>query len=109
MNNRIINLTPHTIVVRLDNGTIMTFPSEGMARAGSHVETVGILNGIPLTKTSFGGIDGLPDRQDGVFFIVSRLVAEACPDRDDLLIVSETTRDENGRINGCKSLCLLNQ
>jgi hypothetical protein len=39
-------------------------------------------------------------------FIVSKIVAEANPNRDDLLIVSETVRD-GATIIGCKGLSKL--
>jgi len=58
---------------------------------------------IPLTETVFGEVEGLPEYKKGTYYIVSSLVAQACPDRSDLLIVNETVRDEQGRICGCKS------
>ena len=43
----------------------------------------------------------LPDKQEGVLYIVSRITAEALPNRDDLLMVDGTVRDDDGRIIGC--------
>ena len=63
----------------------------------------GDINGIPLTTTSFGDVIDLPAPQDGVFFIVSRLVLSACPDRNDLLVPNDLVRDDNGNIIGAKS------
>lgn len=46
----------------------------------------------------------LPPRKEGVIYLVSRQVAEACPERDDLVIVDETIRDEKGEVIGAKAL-----
>ena len=43
----------------------------------------------------------LPNEQEGVLYIVSRITAEALPNRDDLLMVDGTVRDDGGRIIGC--------
>ncbi len=61
---------------------------------------------IPLTRTQFGETENLPPQREGIYYIVSNLVAQANPDRRDLLIVDDTVRDEQGRIIGCKSLSL---
>ncbi|MFW6025472.1 MAG: hypothetical protein ACOCRX_03950 [Candidatus Woesearchaeota archaeon] len=61
---------------------------------------------IPLTKTVFGNIHGLPEYKTGIYYIVSSLVAQACPDRSDLLIPNESVRGEDGWIIGVKSLAV---
>ena len=58
---------------------------------------------IPITKTVFGEVEGLPEYSKGRYYIVSSLVAQACPNRPDLLIVNETIRDKEGKIIGCQS------
>ena len=45
----------------------------------------------------------LPSPQPDTIYIVSRLVAEATR-REDLYIVDDAVRDENGRIIGCRAL-----
>lgn len=63
------NYTPHTI--SLNNGT--QFPSEGLARvANTFTEFV---EGI--CEVHFGDIQGLPEPQEGVLYIVSALVLSA--------------------------------
>jgi len=49
----------------------------------------------------------LPDKQEGVLYIVSRITAEALPNRDDLLMVDGTVRDDDGRIIGCTGFAQL--
>ena len=106
----VINLTPHDIhIVGSDGKVIKTFPSEGVIRLSQKSEVVGYLaleNGerIPLTKTSFGEAEGLPEQKKGTIYIVSSLVCQAYPDRQDFFIPDQTVRDEKGRIVGCRSL-----
>ena len=100
----ILNMTPHWVnSVGDDNKIIKTFDSVGVARGSQQTVVIGDINGIPLTTTSFGDVVDLPAPQDGVFFIVSRLVLSACPDRNDLLVPNDLVRDDNGNIIGAKS------
>lgn len=102
---KIINLTPHTVnIVDAEGKEIIKFPSEGEARCTQAIIKVGEINGVPLTETSFGEVIGLPKEQEGVNYIVSRLVMQACKVRNDLLVPNELVRDQEGKIIGCKSL-----
>lgn len=105
-----INLTPHDInIVNDDGDLIFTIPPCGeVARVDAHTEVVGYLDfNIPLTKTVFGEVEGLREPVEGVYQIVSSLVKQRCPDRNDVVIPNESVRDEHGRIIGCKSLGLM--
>ncbi len=102
------NLTPHEVVV-FNGETKLTIKPEALsARVSSTIQVVGSINvdGTPvdITRTTFGEVEGLPEEQDGVGYIVSRLVCEACPHRRDLYIPNGSVRDESGRIVGCTSL-----
>lgn len=55
---------------------------------------------IPINKTEFGEVEGLPLPQPYTYYVVSMLVAQAMKDRQDILIVDNTVRDEKGRITG---------
>jgi hypothetical protein len=111
---KLVNLTPHTInVVASDGTTILAIePSGDVARVSSHTETTGFVTVwdgdgavlIPVTATVFGDVQGLPDPQSDVAFVVSSLVAQRVPDRDDVFIPSDSVRDNAGRIIGCRSL-----
>ena len=102
-----LNFTPHVVTVLDDqSNTIAKFPSNGIARCSTSTVDDGNLGGIPMTKTRMGDIVGLPDPQNGVFIIVSRIVCAAAPDRDDLLIVDKTVRNDAGQIIGCRSFSL---
>lgn len=103
----ILNLTPHCInVVDSEGEALMSFPSEGIARLSTTTEVVGSVNGIPLTKTVFGEVEGLPEEKEGTFIIVSAMVKSALPERHDLLVPGLQVRDDQGRVIGCKSLGL---
>lgn len=101
---RIINLTPHAVTVLREGAEPIEYPPSGaVARCATQRQVVGSLNGIPINRTEFGEVSGLPDPAPGVYYIVSTLVAQALPDRDDLLVPDDTVRDEAGRIIGCRA------
>ena len=103
----IINLTPHSISFVGDDGsTIITIePCGSLARVSASTEKTGaVINGIPVTRTVYGAVEGLPEPKDGTVYVVSSIVAARCPDRDDVFIPNESVRDSEGRIVGCKSL-----
>lgn len=101
---KIINLTPHDITIMRPDRNILILASGSLARVSAQTETIGELDGIPVTETVFGEVEGLPAPKDGVVYIVSSLVAGRVPERSDVFIPNESIRDENGRIVGCKSL-----
>ena len=101
---KIINLTPHAVNIITNSGDIITFePSGNIARCKQETVYVGDIDGIPLTSTSFGEVEDLPLPSDGCYYIVSRLIMSACPNRSDLLGPNELVRDDNGNIIGCRS------
>jgi len=101
----IINLTPHPINL-IGWGEIQP---QGLARVSSEVAPVAEINGIPITYKWLGEVTGLPPRTCGVRYIVSLMVAQALPDRDDLLVPGEVVRDDIGRVIGCQSLATLRE
>ena len=73
----IINLTPHTIVVAADfNSSRVEFPSEGIARVSSTATKVDTVNGIEVVTTTYGEVEGLPEPQEGVVYLVSMVVGQ---------------------------------
>ena len=102
------NLTPHKIIMVDDNGNVVReYVSEGIARATQTNVQVGDLDGIPLMETSFGETIDLPDFEEDVYLIVSIITANAAKANgrrvDDLIITTDTVRDADGRIAGCKA------
>lgn len=103
---KILNYTPHEVDVYVDN-KIYVFPSMGLARCKQATYSAGTLNGLPLCKTIYGEVEGLPQPQIGVMYIVSRVVRQALPQREDLLVPNDLIRDSEGNVLGCKALAVV--
>ena len=105
----IINLTPHPVnLLDVDANVVITFHSEGLARCSQNDVIIGKLNkDIILTKTNYGEVIGLPEQSPRTFYIVSRLVLNACAGkRNDLLVPNQLIRDSEGQIVGCRSFSI---
>lgn len=108
---KLVNLTPHALVIMPEgpDGPTVTIPPSGIvarcATSRVQVNTVTV-DGvtIPVNRTEFGAVTGLPDPQPDTIFVVSALVAQAVPDRQDVFIVDDAVRDEQGRIIGARAL-----
>ena len=88
---KFVNLTPHTLNV-LDEGgnVILSLPPSGeVARVDSRRTLVGYLGPVPVFKTEYGDVVGLPDPQPDTVFVVSTLVLTALASkgvtRDDVV------------------------
>ena len=110
MTTKLINLCPHAINVLDDAGkpVLTVQPSGELARVSQTEEVVAIPD-LPcvVTRQTLGTVTGLHDVNPGVFLIVSRLVAAACPEGDDLLIPGPLVRDDAGNPIGCRGLSVL--
>ena len=109
---KIVNLTPHTVSICNEDGTIVkSFVSEGIARAKQVAEVVGNLDGVELVSMKFGEPEDLPDYAEGIYYVVSIITANAAKAVgrrvDDLLITADPMRDADGRIIGCKRFALV--
>ena len=107
MAQEVINMTPHPITICDDAGNILRkiMPCGRWIRLSRITVSAGFdVDGIPVTKTTFGYPIGLPPYEEGVYYVVSQLVKNTLTDRQDLLVPAETVRDERGRIIGCRSL-----
>ncbi len=109
---RIINLTPHDLNIFDESGQqiLATIPASGqVARVQTkqtvidHITVDGI--SISVVKTEFGYVEGLPEPQEDIVYIVSSLVAQAV-NRPDVLAPDtgpqSAVRDEEGRIVGVR-------
>ena len=108
----LINLTPHDINIVRNGEELVTFPkSNQIARCKEAVEQVGYItvNGvkIPIIRKRLGEIEGLPEPQEGVKYLVSLAVAKAAVGRNDLLVPGQAVRDEKGRIIGTSALAVV--
>lgn len=109
----IINLTPHEIVFCKDGDAergydydvVKVVPACGLvARLTGKNNRIGEIDGIPIFKTVYGEVAGLPEPQDGVVYVVSTLVKQRCRDRKDVLVPVGLIRDGMGNIIGCTGL-----
>jgi hypothetical protein len=110
-NLNIVNLTPHALNLMPEgpDGPVVTIPPSGLvARCAVdrvQVDTVTVDGiSVPVNQTWFGEVSDLPEPQPDTIFVVSTLVAQAVPDYQDVFIVDDVVRDEQGRIIGCRAL-----
>ena len=103
---QILNFTPHNLNVVDINGVTQQLPSVGVARVSTAKTHRDPISGFGVVSTEFLDVTGLPDPQDGTFYVVSRLVLSACPDRTDLLCPGELIRDSGGNVAGCDGFSL---
>jgi agmatine/peptidylarginine deiminase len=108
------NMTPHAITL-LDedyNVSKVIEPSGRTIRLKQDTRKAGFsVDDIPITKTEYQ-VDfliseesiGLPAYELGTFYIVSQLVKNALPEREDLLVPAQMVRMADGTIVGCRSL-----
>ncbi len=99
VDEKIINLTPHKVIVAGKE-----IESSGIVRIQESNAAVGDIARIPVVRQIRGSVEGLPDFEYGIYYIVSRPIFDALPDRKDLLAIGETIRDSEGRVVGAKNL-----
>lgn len=103
---KIINKTPHTIKIMV-RGLISEFPPAGEPARIEMKETfVNTIEGIDVFLTSIEKSTNLPVERNGVMYIVSRQVIEACPHRRNLLIPHGAIRDTEGNIQAYKGFAI---
>lgn len=102
---KLVNLTPHEINIVGEQS--MTIPPSGqVARVAETTEIVSSVDGIPIIHKTFGKVEGLPEPQPDTIYIVSLLVAQAV-EREDVLTIGETVRNDKGQVIGAKSLAVV--
>jgi hypothetical protein len=118
----IINATPHTITILNKEAGITqdakkqflaetveimrSIPPSGIIpRVSMSNSPCGGIDGIPIESVIYGEIEGLPEYQEGIYYIVSGLVAAAASKqgRTDCLAPGAIVRDESNPSNvlGC--------
>lgn len=83
---RVVNLTPHAVVLRCDERDY-TFPAAGVpARVSTTARPVDTTEAgpWPVVVTSFGDVTGLPESPTkGALYLVSRIVRDAIASRNE--------------------------
>ena len=112
----LINLTPHDIRIRTCSSTVaepdpsdLVLSSTGSARVGTRSTAMEPRDGVPVIRTEYTAVEGLPEPAEGTTYIVSLLVCQALPMRRDLVGPATgpsdgTIRDAQGRIYAVRAL-----
>lgn len=96
---KVVNLTPHTIN-EVTTGT--SYPPSGqVARVAQVTVKAGEHDGVPMYKSTFGKVEGLPEPEEGTIYIVSAMALNGVVGRDDVVSPGNLERDENGQPVGC--------
>lgn len=107
---KIVNLTGHDVTIQTKDGDITIPPENQKAKARYSSRVLFNLKtrygSIPVVKNFYHRSTILPPERDGTYYIVSKIVAEVHPLRNDLLIINGIIRDGLKPI-GCKSLAKL--
>jgi hypothetical protein len=97
-----VNLTPHEIKLRQEDGTMLVLPPcKNPARVKFADNVQGLHQGIPVKgKPIPVGLEFLPEPDEKEFklFIVSRMVKDAVPDRWDVVVPADQVKDNKGNI-----------
>lgn len=113
---QLVNLTPHAIVLQIDDETLSVPPAaSGPARLKTapsglnSIKVEGLAGSVPVAgKPQYGPIEGLPEPQPGVLYIVSALVGAVLGSRDDVVMPGTGPNDgairENGQVKAVTRL-----
>lgn len=112
----LVNLTPHPITLHLNSGESKTIePSGIICRAFESKSFEGKLDveggSLSLWHISYGEPIGLPEPKPDTMYIVSHAAAASirqhCPERVDVVVVTDLVRDHTGQVNGALGLAKL--
>lgn len=85
---KFVNCTPHNIKIvdeKNHDKIILELPPSGISpRVNSEIVETKTIDGIPFTKMDYSEVSNLPEEKQNTMFIVSKMVADACPERKDL-------------------------
>ena len=110
---RLVNLTPHEIVIRLETGDVRIPASGQVARCSSRSEIQPPVrvdyHTIPVTKNVIGDVEGMPEPQDGVIYLVSTMVGQKLAGTRHDVYAPDTSpasaiRDGDGKVVAVKGL-----
>ena len=109
---KMLNLTPHAIVVETDNGQITFEPSGTVARVSTHTRVVGTLdNGISVVERSYvvqcfvlanGEVKNIPDIPCEPFLVTPAVLDQLSKEYSGIAFAPDTglgaIRDDRGYI-----------
>ena len=117
----IINCTPHDVAIygvtscMLQDGRpyirekgeeylepLRVYPAaKEPARAIYVRRTAGAVDGTLIFRRFPEEIVNLPEPKPGTYYIVPKMLAQACPEREDLIFPGTVVRNESGYVVGC--------
>lgn len=115
----IINCTPHDVCIYrgsdccymdgklyiledMDLQPFITYPAAAEpARVTFKQKIDGIVDGILICRWLPEEIVNLPELNPGTYYIVSKMLAQACPEREDFIFPGTLVRDADSRVVGC--------
>jgi hypothetical protein len=102
---KFINLTSHEVNL-ITLGIIIPHANKPVKVSQNHVE-VDNCGGVPIYKIEFTDIAGLPEPEEGTYYIVSapvlNYVGEKLPHRKDFVSPFKVIKDNFGKTIGCQS------
>ena len=104
---KFINCTTHVLNIIANDGEVIAVPPSGqVARVSTVRKQVMSIGNIPVFSVEFGEVESLPEpvSVSETVFVVSALVAQRVPEREDVFSPGELVRDESGQPIGCKGL-----
>jgi len=116
---RLVNLTPHDVVLDLGAGKQLRIPASGvmprLVLSEGRLETLHVVDpsrpkdsptAVPLVVGAvLHGVDPpLPDPRPGTVYITSRTLAEHFAERADLVWPDDLVRDAQGRVIAARRL-----
>ena len=114
----VINCTPHDVDIYrgsdccymdgkfylredMDLQPFLTYPAAAEpARANFAQIYAGMADGILIFRWIPDEIVNLPEPKPGTYYIVSKMVAQACPEREDLIFPGTVVRDAEDHVVG---------
>ena len=101
----ILNYTPHKVSIRKADMTFLDLDPEPVpARRAVKNVVLGTVDGIVVSSQVFGSVENLPEPKEGVLLLVSLIVAQAHPERRDLVTPGTAIRNPDGTQSGCIGL-----
>ena len=103
MSNIIINMTPHEVCI--GDRRISSSPEVRLLPRVVFKETKAeTICDLPIVEITVDKVIYLPKSRQGVYLIVSSIVAAAEPLRRDLLVPHDPIRNSSGQVISCTSL-----
>lgn len=73
-------------------------------RVSCESRKVDTIEGVDIYENIYGEVTGLPEFEEGVYYVVSAMVRQALPGRKDLLSPGQLIRNKAGQPIGCLGL-----